>query len=367
MADAKSPLEQKLIERILADGPISVADFMQASLTDKTHGYYTSKQPIGSDGDFITAPEISQIFGELIGLWAGDVWHNMGSPKPIILCELGPGKGTLMQDALRALKHVPEFLDHVHIHLVESNPYLRDLQRTKLEDIHLSIEWHECLSDLPEGPVIVIANEFLDALPVQQFQRKEPHWYERMVGVRQSAGAQYFEFIINNEPAQTLDLSHPDIEHAEERAILEIRPFEKTLLTELSRRSKNAHTCLLMIDYGHEDDGFGDTLQAVKSHHFSDPLKHIGLSDLTTHVNFARLKAQSLQLGLSCFGPMSQGAFLMQLGANLRLQQLLKAATPEQRNELVSGVSRLVSPDKMGVLFKVMVVCCAQLAKPAPF
>jgi NADH dehydrogenase [ubiquinone] 1 alpha subcomplex assembly factor 7 len=357
-------LAVRLKERIARKGPITVADYMDACLADKDGGYYPSRQPIGADGDFITAPEVSQVFGELLGLWAAAMWQSMGAPKPFVVAELGPGRGTLMADAMRAWRSVPEFLDNVTVALVETSPVLREVQQTALHGAEAPVQWRDTLEGVPQGPLIVIANEFVDALPVRQLVWRAHEWRERCVRIGASGGFAFCEGApVPNEdlrePAGALDV--PD------GSILEIRPAANTLVQTLADRAQDAPLAALIVDYGHEETACGDTLQAISRHRFADPLTTPGEVDLTAHVDFAALKDTATAHGLTAYGPMSQGAFLLRLGLEARRDRLCETATSEQRAEIVAGTNRLVDPSAMGLLFKTLALTSPGLAPPPPF
>jgi SAM-dependent MidA family methyltransferase len=358
-----TPLAERLKQRI-ARGPISVADYIKACLADAQAGYYRTRQPIGAKGDFITAPEVSQIFGELLGLWAVAVWQAMGEPSPIVMAELGPGRGTLMADAMRAWWSVPKFLENVTVALVEMSPHLRETQRASLSDSPAPLHWHHSIDDLPKGPLIVIANEFIDALPVRQLVREGDAWRERCVAIDRNgkfvfAPGEELEDADLPEAARAVD--------APDGAIFEIRPAISPLLAALAARAAIGPVTALFIDYGHEQTGSGDTLQAVSRHKYADPLAAPGEIDLTAHVDFAEMKRTATSLGLNSYGPMPQGEFLLKLGLEARRDSLLRGATPDQREAIALGAARLASPSAMGVLFKVLALTSSGLASPPPF
>jgi len=359
-----APLAARLKARILREGRISVAAYMDACVADPDAGYYATRHPIGAQGDFITAPEISQIFGELLGLWAVAVWQSMGAPKPVVVAELGPGRGTLMADARRAWRSVPQFLEAVTVALIETSPSLRDMQQEALRGSPAPVQWFDRVEDMPQGPLIVIANEFLDALPVRQLVRRGVHWHERCVAVDRHDA---FIFTEGNAlqaeelPEAALALDAPD------GAILEIRPGAERVMSALAARTSEAPLAALFIDYGHDETGFGDTLQAVRNHAYADPLAASGEADLTAHVDFAALKRSAKAHGLDVYGPMPQGAFLLKLGLEARRDRLLAGATPAQRDLILSGAARLTDPHQMGALFKALVLTSDGLAPPPPF
>jgi SAM-dependent MidA family methyltransferase len=353
-------LAARLSARIARDGPLTVEEFMQACLSDEAAGVYASRQPIGGKGDFITSPEISQIFGELVGLWAVAAWQSMGEPSRVTIAELGPGRGTLMADASRAWRGVPKFLDSVSVALIETSPVMVEAQRKTLKDAGAQLCWCAALDVVPEGPLVVLANEFVDALPIRQFIRRGEAWCERLIA---SDGRGGFAFM--DGEAEDEDRHLPQA--APEGAILEIRPAAHGLMRELGRRAERAPLATLIIDYGHAESGFGDTLQAVRGHRFADVLADPGAADLSAHVDFADLKREAGAAGLKAHGPMPQGEFLLKLGLAARRERLLQRATPTQAEAIASGAARLVDPRQMGALFKALALTSAGLAPPPPF
>jgi NADH dehydrogenase [ubiquinone] 1 alpha subcomplex assembly factor 7 len=356
----EAPLAERLKQRIARSGPISVEAYMQACLSDPEAGYYATRQPIGKDGDFVTAPEVSQIFGELVGLWAAAVWQSMGAPSRVVIAELGPGRGTLMQDALRVWRSVPGLLDAGSVALVETSPALRAVQKARLADAPAPVTWHEHLEEVPQGPLIVIANEFLDALPIRQLVRRGDAWRERCVELDARSGFVFVE-------GDTVAIEKP-APNAEEGDILELRPAADKLLATLGvRAAKGNPVAALFVDYGHEAPGFGDTLQAVSRHDYADPLASPGEADLTAHVDFAALKRAAKVASLNAYGPVPQGAFLLSLGLEMRRDRLLKRATEAPAEAILTGVARLADPRQMGLLFKALAVTSVGLAPPPPF
>ena len=359
----EAPLAAKLKQLIVRDGPISVHGYMQACLADSRAGYYPTRQPIGKEGDFVTAPEISQVFGELLGVWAASVWQAMGEPA-VIIAELGPGRGTLMGDALRVFRSVPGLLDRATIGLIETSPVLRETQRATLGASPVPLQWYESTEELPQGPLILIANEFIDALPVRQFVRGRGVWHERCVRLDNNRA---FAFCVgapvelDSVPAACMEMD------AAEGAIIETRPAVSSLLAALAERAKDAPFAALFADYGHAETGIGDTLQAVSRHRFADPLAAPGEADLTAHVDFAALKELGRETGLDAYGPMPQGEFLLKLGLEARCERLLQSATPEQKSAILSGAARLADPRQMGLLFKMLALQSSWLAPPPPF
>jgi len=353
-----SPLLPLLRARIVRDGPMPVDAFMRIWLADAEHGYWQRPEVIGAGGDFITAPEISQVFGELIGLWCAVVWQGMGQPAPVRLVELGPGRGTLMRDALRAARVAPRFLEAATVHLIEISAPLREMQRQMLLGPPPPVDWHQTLDEVPPGPAIIIANEFLDALPIRQLVCADGDWHERVVDVDAQGSLRFA-----TGPAVQIEVDPPA---APPRTgdILELRPGEEALLAELARRE--APLQALFVDYGPAEPAYGDTLQAMRRHAWVDPLAEPGLADLTAHVQFARLARKARAVGLAADGPMPQAEFLGRLGIAERAARLM-AANPGEAGAIETGVQRLLSPSGMGSLFKVMAVRSASLPPAPPF
>jgi SAM-dependent MidA family methyltransferase len=341
---------------IAVEGPITVERYMALCLGHPTLGYYTTRDPFGASGDFTTAPEISQMFGELIGLWALSAWEAMGAPKRLSLVELGPGRGTLMSDLLRAARIRPDFRDALDVDLVETSPALRERQRQALAE-HPRVAWRESFAEAPAGPAIVIANEFFDALPIRQFVRGEHGWCERLIGLGLGGG---LAFALAPEPTGGLP------ENGRPGDILECARCASELTGEIARRLVRTGGAALIIDYGYEGPAFGDTLQALRAHVYADPLSTPGAADLTSHVDFARLAAAARAQGAGVHGPVSQGGFLRSLGIETRAAGLKVRATPVQAREIDAALARLIGPGPqgMGELFKVM--CIAHPSLPAP-
>lgn len=359
-----APLAARLKERIARDGPIGVHDYMQACLADRQAGYYMTRQPIGREGDFVTAPEIGQVFGELLGVWAAAMWQSMGQPASAVVAELGPGRGTLMADALRVFRSVPRLLDSVTVALIETSPVLRETQAHTLRDSPAPLQWYERIDDLPHGPLILIANEFIDALPVRQIVYERNAWRERCVTLSDKGGFAFCAEAPVEPDAVPQSLTHMNVA---EGAIIETRPAVSFLLSALAARAKAAPVAALFADYGHAKTGIGDTLQAVRRHRFADPLAAPGEADLTAHVDFAAFADAARKLGLAAHGPMPQGEFLLKLGLERRCERLLQTANPEQKAAIVSAAARLADPRQMGLLFKMLSLQSSGLAPPPPF
>jgi len=329
---------------IALEGPITVERYMSLCLRH----YYATRDPLGADGDFTTAPEISQMFGELIGLWMLEVWNALGRPDPVHLVELGPGRGTLMADLLRATRMLPDFGAAVQVHLVETSPILQRRQEATLAASGRPIRWHERLEDVPEGPILLIANEFFDALPVRQFVAAERGWCERLVGLE--GDRLIFGLLAEAEQELGKPLRIGDM--------LEWPAASIDVMRELSRRLARDTGAALVVDYGYWGPAFGDTLQGLRKHAYVDPLEEPGEADLTTHVDFHRLAQAASGQGLRTHGPGTQRDFLLALGIEARAASLRKRATPAQSAAIDAALARLTEPgDKgMGDLFKVLAV-----------
>jgi NADH dehydrogenase [ubiquinone] 1 alpha subcomplex assembly factor 7 len=351
-----------IANRIRRRGPLSVAEYMELALAHPEHGYYRTRDPLGRQGDFTTAPEISQIFGELVGLWCADTWERMFRPDPVLLVELGPGRGTLMADALRAAAVRPAFRRALRVHLVETSPVLRAAQKGTLGE---TASWHETLETLPHGPALVIANEFFDALPAHQFVRTEAGWRERVVKLDPSGDGLSFGLAERGTKAQRLIPKR--LADAAVGTQWEVSPTALVIAAQLGRRVAEDGGAALVIDYGHVLGGTGETLQAVRGHERHEPLAEPGTADLTTHVDFAALADAASAAGATCHGPTTQRAFLRALGLELRAAALVKAATPEQAPLVESGAGRLIEPGGMGTLFKVFAIAHPKLSDLAGF
>jgi SAM-dependent MidA family methyltransferase len=341
---ALSPFARDLHDRIGLEGPVTVERYMDLCLRH----YYATRDPFGPDGDFVTAPEISQMFGELIGLWAVAVWQSMGGPAPVRLVEIGPGRGTLMADALRAARLAPDFLEALSLHLVETSPVLRERQREVLAGAGPAISWHAGLDEIPSGAALVIANEFLDALPVRQFVATERGWCERLVGLADDA----LTFGLRPEPEPSLE---PPRRIGD---VLEVPAAAVDVTRALSGRILREGGAALFLDYGYWGPAFGDSLQAVKNHAFAHPLAEPGEADLTTHVDFHRIAEAAAAKGARIHGAETQRDFLAALGIEQRAAALSRRASPSQADQTGRALERLTAsgPEGMGALFKVLCV-----------
>lgn len=332
-------LAQLLHERITREGAITVAEYMELC---NTH-YYATRDPFGTGGDFTTAPEISQIFGEMIGIWIAQQWLEAGSPHAL-LCEAGPGRGTLMRDMLRATRHVPQFHAHIRIRLIESSPVLQAIQRRTLKEMHPDLGWSSEVATLPSLPMFFVANEFFDALPVHQFFADGA---ERTITLRDEKLCWH--------------------DHAP--VAREASPASCMFLRQIATHIRNHGGAGLIVDYGYTylpEDANRDTLQAVRRHAYADPLIAPGEADLTAHVDFSTLAQEARVAGVQAWQAQTQGTFLRRMGAELRAAALCKTLTPEQCATMLQGLERLVSPREMGELFKVLALT-SSLEKPPAF
>jgi SAM-dependent MidA family methyltransferase len=347
---APSDISRELAQLIEDEGPISIERFMGAA---NSH-YYATRDAIGASGDFITAPEISQMFGEIVGLALADVWQRAGRPANAVLVELGPGRGTLAEDMLRAMKVVgwePE------LHFIETSPLLREKQA----DLHPNAIWHDTIQTLPtDRPLLIVANEFFDALPVHQLVNTFTGWRERVV----RNGMDGFEAVPGDPPKYGEVPMH--LRHADPGGIIESCPLARKLAHAIARRLHDQGGVMLVIDYGHYGGAHGDTLQAVHAHAYADPFARPGTSDLTAHVDFSALAGSARSAGTHVAGPVEQGQWLVSLGLSDRAAILARNA-PTRAGEIGDAYRRLTHPDEMGELFKVMAVTGKHWPEPGGF
>ena len=340
---------------IQADGPITVARYMELALAHPEHGYYQKQDPFGEDGDFTTAPEITQMFGEMIGLWMAVVWQAMGQPDPLNLVELGPGRGTLMADALRAAQAMDDFDDAVRVWLVETSPVLRALQKKTLAPTMIMPAWRDRFDEIGPGPLVVIGNEFFDALPVHQYERADDGWRERLIGLNDESDG--LEFTLSAELADSAVVIPESLRNSTAPdSIFEHQPLSQEIMRQIADRIVQDGGAALFFDYGHGEHGAGETLQALKNHEFADVLKTPGDADLTAHVDFEQLRIAAEAAGAEVLGPVPQGAFLERLGMRQRADLLMMNATQEQMDEIDAAYQRLTDGEQMGTLFKVMAI-----------
>lgn len=345
-------LRDKLTARIAAEGPISVAQYMTSCLADPDAGYYMTREPFGSDGDFITAPEVSQMFGELIGAACLAGYEAMGRPQAFQLAELGPGRGTLMSDLLRMARLRPAFVEAARLSLVETSPRLRDIQKKTLSGAPLVPDFRNTFEEIPDGPLMLVANEFFDALPIHQFVKTDDGWRERQVGLDEEGNLVFgagsgrlsdsaLPAAFSNEPIGT---------------IVETQPAANAIAAQIGSRLARHGGMALFVDYGYLSTAPGDTLQALYRHSRDDVLAHPGEADLTAHVNFEALAAAAVEAGAVAFPPLTQGEFLLRLGLLERAGALGAGKSTEEQEALRDAVERLAAPGEMGDLFKVLAI-----------
>jgi NADH dehydrogenase [ubiquinone] 1 alpha subcomplex assembly factor 7 len=340
-----APLEAEIRRRIESVGALSVAQYMALCLTHPEHGYYVSRAPIGGAGDFITAPEISQMFGELLGLWAAAAWRAMGSPENVRLVELGPGRATMMLDVLRATKVVPAFRAAIVLHMVEVSAALERVQRQALIATDVPVSWHPSIEDVPDGPLIILANEFVDALPIHQAVMCADGWHERVVKLRDDGR---LHFSIDRDPMPLFEEFLPaPLRTAKVGQIFEWRGDKLAL--EIGRRVVKSGGVALILDYGHVKPAIGETLQAVSRHDYADPLEAPGLADLTAHVDFHALAQGAEAMGARVQGPLTQASFLRRLGIRQRAAVLKASAPADYAGSIDAALDRLINEDRIGM------------------
>ncbi len=354
-----SALLEIIKARILTEGPMDLGEYMALCLSHIEHGYYMTRDPFGVGGDFTTAPEISQLFGEMIGVWLADVWAQMGKPSEFVLLECGPGRGTLMADILRSTKKVSGFHEAAQVHLMEISPVLIESQSKTLTGY--DTRWISDLTQLDSAsPVLVVANEFLDALPVRQLERK---------------GAEVFERMVSLLPDQSLGITlkpmdgniSPYVRGGSDDGIIEISPVLNQFMRSIANLLRKQKGAALFIDYGHVKTGMGDTIQAVKSHRFESIFDTPGHVDLTAHIDFENVKNIAKAEGCTTHGAVSQGGFLRALGIEVRAHMLKLGVSDEQAEQIESGLNRLIDTEQMGILFKVIALCDDPKITPAGF
>jgi len=346
-------LMERLRAEIAQTGPITVADYMTRCLHDPQEGYYATRPALGEGGDFITAPLISQMFGELLGVWAVETWTRMGKPSAFRLVEMGPGDGTLMSDLLRTVRLAPDFVAAAEVWMIETSWPLRAVQKAKLAEVSPEPNWTGSLGNLPDGlPVILIANELLDCLPARQFVHAGEGWIERLVGLGEDGGLAF-----GLAPSPNGETPSPD------SPILEVSAAQEALGNDLGALIAREGGAALLIDYGRGGPEFGDTLQAIRAHEKVDPLAFPGESDLTVYADFPTVRDAARAAGAEATDPIAQGLFLGMLGIQHRAEAL-KAARPDRAEVIERQLIRLISPDEMGELFKVACIHSAELIPP---
>ena len=343
-------LKDRIAGLIGATGPIPVSEYMALCLFDPYDGYYTTREPFGASGDFVTAPEISQMFGELVAVWLYQAWQEAGRPQPATFAEIGPGRGTLIKDMLRTWSRIdPELADKVSFALIETSPRLVDIQRQTLANQSARPDWHQTIDTLPRQPLFIIGNELFDAVPIRQFVHAGESWRERMIGLDDNDELRFFAGAGSVDPTLLPD----DAADAPEGAIAELAPSRVALMAAIAERIANQGGAGLFIDYGHLQPGVGDTLQALRRHQSEDVLANPGEADLTSHVDFAALAAAVRSHGLDA-QMTTQGEFLLGMGLLERAGALGANADDQARQAISDAVERLAGRDAMGELFKVL-------------
>jgi SAM-dependent MidA family methyltransferase len=350
-----TPLGEKIKALIRASGPISVTDYFALCLADPQYGYYKTREPFGTSGDFITAPEVSQMFGEIIGIFMVQAWQTHERPDSVRLAEIGPGRGTMMADMLRVIaRTAPDLYAGLTIHLVETSPRLREMQAKTLAQHEGRISWHDSFDELPDGFTLLAANELFDAIPLRQFVKTETGFRERLVGLDAEDN---LTFTVGAAPLDKALL--PDDARARPYGtVFEISPARQSVMMTICERLKSFGGTALIIDYGHLVSGFGDTLQAVRMHEFDPPLAHPGEADLTSHVDFEHLVRTAAAAGVHINGMAHQGEFLVSLGLRERAAALGRDKSPAIQQDIMNAVARLAGEGEgcMGELFKVLAV-----------
>ncbi len=353
-------LAEKLQRMIANDGPLTIAAYMQLCMNDPDFGYYRNHNPLGRDGDFTTAPEISQIFGELLGAWALAAWNQLGAPNRFQLVEIGPGRGTMMADMLRVAGTLPPFLDAASVALVETSPALRAVQKTTIGENSGHVAWYDTLGEVPDQPAILFANELFDVLAVHQYQFTDNGWSERMVGIDNAGNLAPGLRPVTLDPSMVPVLAGKPTPGA----IYEHSPAREALMHDLALRLCRNGGAALIIDYGHSQPGFGETLQAIKAHRFASVFADPGAVDLTAHVDFAALAKVAKTVGATVSPIMTQGEFLMRFGLRQRLEKLVAGKDRQTAEAVTKGAERLIAPEQMGTLFKGMAIAGADITLP---
>lgn len=349
-------LTKFIVQQIERFGPMPVSEYMTLCLLHPEHGYYITRNALGASGDFTTAPEISQMFGELIGLALAQSWLDQGMPAPFVLAELGPGNGTLMADVLRATRSVPNFHSAMQIHLVEASPEMRTRQQATLAEY--DVTWKDNFSDLPQLPLFLIANEFFDCMPIRQFRRTSEGWQEQMVGAENGA----LHFVLGTATSQEAFSFSSDAPVGD---MVEVSSASVTFAKAIAEHIEQNRGAALIVDYG-EWTSNGDSLQALKAHQNVDPLTHCGEADLTAHVCFGDLSNAANDIAkVSALTP--QGVLLERLGITQRAQSLATQMTGSALENHISAHKRLTHPDEMGKLFKAIAIVPKGTTTPAGF
>ena len=356
----RTALHARIVQRIRETGPISVAEYMTLCLLDPVDGYYPTRDPLGVDGDFVTAPEISQMFGEALGLWVVQAWQDIGAPDRFNLVELGPGRGVMMADMLRAMRLSPPCFAACDVTLVEASAALQAVQAKTLGPSGARVAWTKRLEDVSDAPTLIVGNEFLDCLPIRQFVRTDGAWSERRVGAEDGD----LRFEMDGRPAPAALVA--DLPDAEDGALLEVSPAGAQIVDHLATRFTAQPGRALFIDYGPAETESADTLQAVKDHKKVGVFDAPGDTDLTARVDFGALRRLAEGAGLPVHGPLLQADLLRCLGIEARAVALLRA-NPDAKPKVMRQLHRLLDPAEMGELFKAIVVSAPGLPTPLCF
>jgi len=360
-----TPLAEKIVNLIQQAGPLRISDYFALCLADPDHGYYQTRDPFGRAGDFVTSPEISQLFGEMIGVCLVQAWHMQGSPADTRIVEIGPGRGTLMSDALRVIaKLAPALYSGATIHMVETSERLRNVQRQTLVRAKQRINWHDAFEEIPSGFTLMVANELFDAIPIRQFVKTPQGFMERLVGLDET-GALAFGLGPGAFDASLLPIEESRVPDGQ---VFEISPARTAVMQAVATKIVRDGGTALTIDYGHLITGFGDTLQAVFQHQFDPPLQRPGEADLTSHVDFQALAEAARACGVHVHRPMTQGDFLVGLGIVERAGALGTGRDSLTQATIGDAVNRLAGEGegRMGALFKVLAIS-GKPARIAPF
>jgi SAM-dependent MidA family methyltransferase len=355
------PLRERIVDLIRETGPLPVSQYMALCLFDPQAGYYMSREPFGRGGDFITAPEVSQMFGELVAVWLRAAWAACGCPLPVTIAEIGPGRGTLMKDILRTLSKLdPKLVGHAEFAMVETSERLAEIQKRLLQGVEARIGWHATVDSLPASPLLIVGNELFDAIPIRQFVKSAGRWLERAVGLDDAGRLAFVAAAGAPDPA----LLPPGADTAPEGAVVESAPARTALMETIATRIARHGGAGLFMDYGYASPAIGDTLQAMKEHRYDDGLANPGEADLTAHVDFSALAEAARRQGLAAH-LIDQGDFLLGMGLLERAGRLGAGADEATRERLQGEVERLAGPAQMGTLFKVLAIAPKGVALPA--
>jgi NADH dehydrogenase [ubiquinone] 1 alpha subcomplex assembly factor 7 len=351
-------------------GFITISEFMEIVVSDEKVGYYSTIQPFGADGDFITSPEISQLFGEMLGIWVATIWEKLGKPSNIALVELGPGRGVLMADILRATKHIPKFHASINVHMVEKSRALKEIQSQQLYEYdNIKFKWYDSILELPKKPSILIANEFFDALPINQYIKYKNDWHEQVITIMPENGELCFSTIpVARVMQDFLDNEHPN---AQNRSVVEIGKKSIDYIKHITSIIQKYKGAAIIVDYGYDYNNgerkiYNSTLQAIKNHRYHPVLLDVGKADISAHVDFNSLKQAVMVRGCQAYGAITQGNLLSNLGIKYRAEQLIKN-NKDSEHIVIKGMKRLIDEDTMGNLFKAIAITHPSVGVPICF